>query len=84
VYNVAFGGRTTLNELFALIRGEVARYRAEAASATPTHGPFREGDVRHSLADVSKAAELLGYRPGHTIREGLRLAADWYSAAARG
>jgi UDP-N-acetylglucosamine 4-epimerase len=80
VFNVAVGDRTTLNELFAAIRDQVARFRPEAAAARPEYRPFREGDVRHSLADVSKAARLLGYRPTHGFREGLALSAEWYAA----
>jgi UDP-N-acetylglucosamine 4-epimerase len=81
VYNVACGARTTLNELFVLIREQVARFRPEAASARPVHGDFRPGDVRHSLADVSKASALLGYRPSHSVEEGLAEAAEWYACA---
>jgi UDP-N-acetylglucosamine 4-epimerase len=79
VYNVACGARTTLSELFVLIRDRVARFRPEAASARPVHGDFRPGDVRHSLADVSKAARLLGYRPTHRVADGLVDAAAWYA-----
>jgi UDP-N-acetylglucosamine 4-epimerase len=82
VYNVAYGARTTLNELFAAIRGEVARFRPAAAAATAVHGPFRAGDVRHSLADVARARELLGYAPTHAVADGLRKAAAWYARAA--
>lgn len=80
VYNVAFGQRTTLNELFALIRDEAARYRPEAASARPLYRGFRAGDVRHSLADIGKAQRLLGYAPEYDVRKGLREAGDWYAA----
>lgn len=44
----------------------------------PTHREFRAGDVRHSLADIRKAQQLLGYQPSHTISEGLDEAMDWY------
>jgi UDP-N-acetylglucosamine 4-epimerase len=81
VYNVACGARTTLSELFALIRAEVVRFRPEAASERPVHGDFRAGDVRHSLADVSKATRLLGYRPTHSVEEGLAEAAAWYAGS---
>ena len=77
---VAFGQRTTLNQLFALIREEVARHRPEAATATPVYRDFRVGDVRHSLADIGKAQRNLGYRPQFDVRQGLRLAGDWYAA----
>lgn len=80
IYNVAFGQRTTLNELFALIREEVARHAPAAAAAQAVHRDFRAGDVRHSLADVSRARHLLGYEPRFDVREGLRLAGEWYAA----
>lgn len=80
VYNVAFGQRTTLNELFVLIRDEVSRHRPAAATAEPVHRDFRAGDVRHSLADIGLARRLLGYEPRYDVREGLRLAGDWYAA----
>jgi UDP-N-acetylglucosamine/UDP-N-acetylgalactosamine 4-epimerase len=82
VYNVAVGDRTTLTQLFGLIREQVARFRPAAAKQEPAYRDFRKGDVRHSLADVSKARELLGYAPTHTVRDGLVLAADWYAANA--
>jgi UDP-N-acetylglucosamine/UDP-N-acetylgalactosamine 4-epimerase len=81
VYNVACGERTTLNELFALIRAQVARFRPEAAAAQAEHADFRPGDVRHSLADVSQAATLLGYEPTHQVGAGLAAAAQWYASA---
>ena len=80
VYNVAFGQRTTLNELFALIREEVARHKPEAASATAAHRDFRAGDVRHSLADINRARQLLGFEPTIDVRQGLRRAGAWYAA----
>ncbi len=42
------------------------------------HGPFRAGDVLHSLADIGKARRLLGYEPTHTLEQGLDEALDWY------
>lgn len=80
VYNVAFGERTTLNELFDLIKAEVARHKPKAAEARPVYRDFRPGDVRHSLADISRAKKLLGYAPRYDVHEGLRLASDWYAA----
>lgn len=78
VYNVAFGERTTLNQLYRLIQERVAVKKPEAASAEPVYRDFRAGDVRHSLADISKARELLGYVPESSVRQGLDKAADWY------
>lgn len=80
IYNVAFGQRTTLNELFQLIRAEVARHRPEAKGMEPVYRDFRQGDVRHSLADISRARTLLGYQPLFDVHQGLRLASDWYAA----
>jgi UDP-N-acetylglucosamine 4-epimerase len=77
VYNVAVGDRTTLNDLYAEIRRLLAPNREDAR---PKYGPFRAGDVRHSLADISKARWLLGYEPTHRIGEGLKLAMRWYVA----
>lgn len=79
VYNVALGAQTTLNQLFALIRDQVARYEPGAASARPRHADFRAGDVRHSRADISKARRLLGYAPTHDVAAGLELAGAWYA-----
>lgn len=80
IYNVAFGQRTTLNELFDLIKEEVARHKPEAMGAQCVHRDFRAGDVRHSLADINRAKNLLGYDPQFDVRQGLRLAGDWYAA----
>lgn len=82
VYNVAVGDRTSLNDLFRLIRDGLAASRAELTSAQPVYRDFRAGDVRHSLADVSKASSLLGYRPSHCLSEGIAVALDWYVANA--
>ncbi len=80
VYNVAFGQRTSLNELFELVKEEVVRCKPDAASVKPVYRDFRAGDARHTLADISKAKTLLGYEPKFSIRDGLRLAGSWYAA----
>jgi len=77
-YNVACGSRTSLNELFGLVREQVAKTHPEAASLEPVYEAFRPGDIRHSLADITKASTLLGYAPTHSVRDGLSLAASWY------
>ncbi len=78
VYNVAVGDRTTLLQLFRLIRAEVTGHLPAAQNAEPEFRDFRPGDIRHSLADISKARNLLGYQPTHTVSEGIKLAADYY------
>ena len=78
VYNVAFGERTTLNELFTMIKDRVADVHPEVKSINPTYRDFRAGDVRHSLADISKSETLLGYKPEFSVKAGLDRAAQWY------
>lgn len=78
VYNVAFGERTSLNDLFSLIRDRVKERYLHAREISPEYRDFRPGDVRHSLADISAAKALLGYQPEFSVRQGLDLAADWY------
>lgn len=82
IYNVAVGERTTLNDLFRLIRDGLVPHVPTAAAARPAYREFRAGDVRHSLADVSKAARLLGYAPTHTLAQGIDQAIQWYLARA--
>jgi UDP-N-acetylglucosamine 4-epimerase len=83
VYNVACGASTTLTSLFTMIRDRLARERPALASVSPTYGPFRAGDVRHSLADIGKARRLLGYEPSHDVQRGLDEALAWYVNNAR-
>jgi UDP-glucose 4-epimerase len=73
VFNVACGERTSLNALVAEI-AEITGTQIES-----THTDPRQGDVLHSLADISKAEELLGYEPSVDIREGLRRTFEWYA-----
>ncbi len=78
VYNVAFGERTSLNELYDYIKERVEPSNITARDAKPEYRDFRAGDVRHSLADISKAAKLLGYAPLFSVKEGLDKATEWY------
>lgn len=80
VYNVAFGERATLNELFGLIKELVREVMPQVQDAVPVYRDFRSGDVRHSLADIGKAVKLLGYQPVFSVRHGLEQAAKWYLA----
>jgi UDP-N-acetylglucosamine/UDP-N-acetylgalactosamine 4-epimerase len=74
VYNVAVGESATLNQLFELLRRLLGK-----AALKPVYLPFREGDVRHSLADITLARKLLGYAPTHTLASGLAEALPWYA-----
>jgi UDP-N-acetylglucosamine/UDP-N-acetylgalactosamine 4-epimerase len=78
VYNVAVGQRTSLNELFEHLRAMLAPRFAHLAGSAPIYRDFRAGDVRHSLADISKANRCLGYEPTHTVGNGLSEAMEWY------
>jgi UDP-N-acetylglucosamine/UDP-N-acetylgalactosamine 4-epimerase len=79
VYNVAVGGRTTLNGLFEALR-EALRDNGIVYGKQAICRDFRSGDVRHSQADIGKAARLLGYAPTFDVRAGLRVAMPWYAA----
>ena len=72
VYNVACGERTTLNELFENIK------QVAGSDLAPKYGPERKGDVKHSLADISKASQYLNYHPKVSVKEGLKVTFEWY------
>ena len=72
VYNIAYGEHTTLNELFEVLKEEAG------SSTTAIHGLERAGDVKHSMADISKAKRLLGYNVKKTVKEGLTETLRWY------
>lgn len=72
VFNVATGRRVTLNDMAELLRG-LTGYRGEIA-----YGPERQGDVKHSLADISGAKSQFGYEPRVLFPEGLQKTVDWY------
>ena len=77
-YNVACGARTTLNELFVLLREILSEYDPAVAGIEAVHGEPRSGDIPHSLADLSLVSESLGYRPKWQVRSGLRESVKWY------
>jgi UDP-N-acetylglucosamine 4-epimerase len=77
-YNVACGQETSLNELFRMIRSVLARHQPSVKDVEPLYEEARQGDIRRSLADISKARTLLGYEPTHGAEEGLDVALLWY------
>ena len=79
VYNMAVGDRTTLKQLFAMVRDNLVPFGVPA-NTEPEYRDFRTGDVRHSLADISKAKELLGYQPSHKIADGIAQSMGWYQS----
>lgn len=82
VFNVAVGDRTTLRQLYAQIAAELAALHPETEWPEPQFGPFREGDVRHSLADTDRARTRLGYAPTHPLADGLRETVRWFASQA--
>jgi UDP-glucose 4-epimerase len=77
VFNVATGTRADLNETFQILK------KLTGYSGDVKYGPEREGDVKHSLADISSAEKHLGYKPQVDFEEGLRRTVDWYRGESR-
>ena len=77
VYNVAVGGRTTLNTLFSALKEHLSANGVSYIQA-PVYRDFRAGDVRHSQADISKIQNALGYEPQFDIGQGIEKAMPWY------
>ena len=82
VMNVAVGERMSLNELHGLLRDEICSRRPELTIPQALHADARAGDVRHSLASIQRAGELIGYAPTHTARQGLGALLDALLASA--
>ena len=82
VFNVAHGERTTLNQLFSYLRDFAGRYDSAILSLEPVYGPDRAGDINHSLASIEKAAKLLGYKPTHTVIQGLEEYVKWFKTSS--
>ena len=82
VYNVAVGERTSLVELFGMLRDGLGRHQVHY-DQEPTFRDFRPGDVLHTQADISKAGKMLGYAPTHSIAQGIEEALPWYLRMAR-
>lgn len=82
VYNIAVAGRTTLNQLYAILQRMLLADHPQVAETVPLYQEFRAGDVRHSHADISKASRLLHYRPTHDLQRGLQQTVHWYGQHA--
>ena len=78
VYNIAFGENTNLNQLVNAITKGLKELNIDQSTSKVNYGPEREGDVKHSLADISKAHNLIGYKPLFSFAEGIKLTIDWY------
>jgi UDP-N-acetylglucosamine 4-epimerase len=80
VYNIALNDKTSLNQLYEILRGLLKRRYPHLREAQPVYRDFRQGDVRFSQADIGKAKKLLGYRPTWRVRQGLARTVEWYAA----
>jgi UDP-N-acetylglucosamine 4-epimerase len=78
IYNCAFGENTNLKELVDSITSGLKNLEIDASFLKVIYGPDRAGDVKHSLANISKAKELLGYDPLFSFKEGIRQTISWY------
>jgi UDP-N-acetylglucosamine 4-epimerase len=78
VYNVGAGRRTSLNELHSMLATALKALVPEQTVAERVHGAFREGDVRHSQADVSRIRDELSYSPASDLSAALRTTVSWY------
>jgi nucleoside-diphosphate-sugar epimerase len=77
VINIAAGGRISLLDLVHTLQ------RILDSRVEPTFGPTRDGDVRDSQADITKARRLLGFSPSVSLEEGLRRTVAWYRTTQR-
>ena len=78
VYNTAYGERTTLNQLVGYLKEFLSELDPAIAQVEILHGPNRAGDIPHSLANIDKARNLLGYDPQFSMQHGLKEAVEWY------
>lgn len=82
IYNVAYSQKTTLNQLAEMIANELKK-NSLIIQTKIKYDPFREGDIRHSLANIEKIENELGYRASHNIEEGLSETLKWYVSNGR-
>ena len=78
IYNVAYGERTTLNQLIESLKSNLSNFDPDIKNVNIIYGPLRNGDIPHSLASVEKAIRLLDYQPFYSIDKGLSEAVSWY------
>ena len=77
IYNIALGDRTSLNELYAMLQSAINK-QSNIKHSKLIYRDFRAGDVKHSQADISKAKNLLGYRPTHKVKSGIDETINWH------
>jgi len=83
IYNVAYGSSTSLNQLVTLIMEAIAIRNQDIILKNVNYGPFRKGDIPHSLASIEKIKTQLGYNPKVSIKEGIQKTVDWILTSNR-
>ena len=78
IFNIAYGGSTTLFELYNALKTNLAKYDKAIADIEPVIGPKRQGDIPHSQASINKAKNVLGYNPIFDAKQGIEQACEWY------
>ncbi|MBP8959042.1 MAG: SDR family oxidoreductase [Bacteroidales bacterium] len=78
VYNIACGKSTSLARIFEIIRECLGKYDKNISGIEPLYGPERPGDIKHSMASIKKAEELIGYSPMINVFEGLKKTVEWF------
>ncbi len=78
VFNIAYGERTSLNQLAQYLKNNLAKYDPAIADVVFKYGETREGDVPHSLASIEKGNTILDYKPEYSVKQGLEEACGWY------
>ena len=84
VFNVAYGGNTTLFELFDALKRNLSKFDRNIAKLKPIIGPKRQGDIPHSHASIDKAKSVLGYEPHFDAPHGFEKACGWYWSNSKG
>jgi UDP-N-acetylglucosamine/UDP-N-acetylgalactosamine 4-epimerase len=78
IFNAAVGDRYDLNALVNYLKIYLSEFDSEISNVPVNYGPFRKGDILHSLASIEKAKKILGYNPEFNLKAGLKLAVNWY------
>jgi UDP-N-acetylglucosamine/UDP-N-acetylgalactosamine 4-epimerase len=78
VFNIAYGSRISLNDLYSLLTENLSKFKNEIKNIKPNYVSERKGDIKDSLASIEKAKTILGYRPDCDVKAGLERSIDWY------
>jgi len=75
---IAYGGNTTLNQLFEALRSYLSKFDENIKEIKPEYGPFRVGDIPHSQASIKKAEMIIRYKPKYNAKAGFETVSEWY------